>query len=52
MAVIWGRKEKEKEEEKKANMKSTTFTCHMRVGNVKSTSTMEGWWPDFNSDVT
>lgn len=30
-------------------MKSKTFRCHTRVGDVKSTGTMEGWWPDFNT---
>jgi len=33
-------------------MKSKTFRCHTRVGDVKSTGTMEGWWPDFNTEVT
>lgn len=33
----------------RANIKSTTFRCHSRGGDVKSTGTIEGWWPDFNS---
>lgn len=26
-------------------MKSKTFRCHTRVVDVKSTDTIEGWWP-------
>jgi hypothetical protein len=33
-------------------MKNTTFGGHTRVGDVKSTGTTGGWWPDFNCEVT